>query len=99
MNLDFLKNSWMNDANVLAQIGHVLGGYGIVLTGAFWGNQWVALGLAGGTIAYAGVKEFWYDARFELPKQTAADNWLDFSMYCVGVAAGLASAFGKLGLG
>ena len=33
----------------------------------------------------AGVKEFYFDARYEVPKQTATDNWTDFAGYCLGV--------------
>lgn len=98
MNLDFLKNKWMNDANVLAQIGHFLGGYAIVLTAAFFGRQWAALGFGAALLVYAAVKEFWYDANYEIPHQTAADNWLDFSMYAVGITVGLVVVFAKLGL-
>lgn len=97
MNLDFLKNKWMNDANVLAQIGHVLGGYGIVLTAAFLGGRVYAVSFAAALMVYAAVKEFWYDARFELPKQTWQDNVLDFSMYGVGTILGLVTTFAKLG--
>jgi len=40
-------------------------------------------------VAIAGVKEFYFDARNEVPKQTALDNWSDFLGYCFGL--GLAS--------
>lgn len=94
----YLTNKWMNDANVLAQIGHFLGGYGVVLTAAFLGGRWAAASLGVALLAYAGVKEFWYDANYEIPKQTDADNWLDFSMYAAGIVIGLTVTLAKLGL-
>ena len=83
----------MNDSVVLAQIAHVLGGYGVVLTSAYWGGTKAALISAALLTLYAGLKEFWYDANYELPKQTTFDNVLDFSMYCVGMTIGIVSAF------
>lgn len=88
---------FMNNVTFLAQVGHFLAGYGIVLTGAFLSGRLVACLLAVFLIAYAGVKEFYFDANFELPKQTAFDNWLDFSMYVFGVIFGLVVTFWKLG--
>lgn len=80
----------MNNAVVLAQIAHVLGGYGIVLTAAFlWGH--VACVMAAVLLtAYAAVKEFWYDLKYEVdPVQTWKDSLLDFSMYMAGIALAL----------
>jgi hypothetical protein len=31
------------------------------------------------------VKEFWYDATQEVPKQSFSDNMLDFGMYVAGI--------------
>jgi len=49
------------------------------------GNYWVA-GI--GAVA-AMVKEFWFDATFEQPKQTFLDNLTDTLGYFTGIAAGL----------
>lgn len=90
-----LTNKWMNDATVLAQIGHVLGGYSLVMTTAYLSNNshaWT-LFFAALLVAYAGVKEFWYDAKYEIPVQTWKDNLLDFSMYVVGLIVGLTVVF------
>lgn len=85
-----LKNKWMNDPKVLAQIGHVLGGYAAVLTARYVsGGELAAVIVAGLVVAYAAVKEFWYDKNYEIPVQTDADDVLDFSMYCVGTIIGL----------
>lgn len=35
----------------------------------------------------AAVKEFWFDATYESPKQSFADNLEDFAGYAAGVAA------------
>jgi hypothetical protein len=39
-------------------------------------------------ILVAALKEFWYDKNYELPKQTTADNTLDFLMYFTGLVIG-----------
>ena len=42
----------------------------------------------GAGIAIATAKEFVFDARNEVPKQTAFDNWTDLAGYCAGLALG-----------
>ena len=37
----------------------------------------------------AAVKEFYIDARYEVPPQTAHDNWLDFLGYVLGAVVGV----------
>jgi hypothetical protein len=77
-------NTWMNNPNVLAQFGHAGIPYGLLLTldkfhsPLFWP---VAIGI----MVFALVKEFWYDAKYELPKQTFITNLIDFSFYALGV--------------
>jgi len=89
-----LTNTWMNDPNYLAQVGHVLFGYSLILTVAFAGRSFESCWwtLAGGALV-AGLKEFWYDAKYEIPKQTFWDNLLDFSMYIVGGFVGMLASF------
>jgi hypothetical protein len=58
----------------------------MLTTRAFWPGHLRAVGIA--MVAYAAIKEFWYDARFETPHQTFTDNLLDFTFYCVGVGIG-----------
>ena len=82
-----LHNKWMNDPDVLAQIGHILGGYAVVFTAAAFTQEWPYW--AGALMAYAALKEFWYDANYEIPKQTWQDNLLDFCMYGVGAGLGV----------
>ncbi len=89
-------NRWMNDPRYLAQIGHTLGGYAIVLTAfLFFGRPSLLFSLPAIVVA-AALKEFWYDARYELPKQTAFDNWLDFGFYLVGAGLGSAACLLRL---
>ena len=38
--------------------------------------------------ALAAAKEFVFDARNEVPKQTALDNWSDFAGYLAGLGLG-----------
>jgi hypothetical protein len=77
-------NSWMNNPDVLAQFGHAGIPYGALLTmDKFHSHLFYPIGL--GVIAYAAVKEFWYDANYETPKQSFKDNMTDFSFYCLGV--------------
>ncbi|HYX20484.1 MAG TPA: DUF1653 domain-containing protein [Thermoanaerobaculia bacterium] len=81
-------NTWMNSPQYLAQIGHFLGGASImILATIFFG--FVAWWIAFAAVAVAAaIKEFWYDARYELPKQTFGDNLMDFAFYALGSGAG-----------
>jgi len=60
-----------------------------IVLGSGWTPILVALGL--GIIA-ASVKEFWYDMKYELPKQTWGDSFMDWSFYMLGAAAGMGVA-------
>ena len=48
-----------------------------------------AVGVATGIVLTAAVKEFWFDARYEVPKQTFADNLEDFFGYFIGATMGV----------
>jgi hypothetical protein len=90
LRLEIPKNRWMNDSTVLAQFGHFLGGYGIITTLAYHGAVFRIVLLAAALIVlYALIKEFWYDANYELPKQTFFDNALDFTFWCLGTIVGV----------
>lgn len=82
----YLQNEWMNNANVLAQLAHVAWMYGIVVTFGFLVGQHAAFEAGGALALYAVVKEWIYDAHFEVPKQTWKDNLLDMSMLWLGIA-------------
>lgn len=46
-------------------------------------GRWWVLGL---TVAYAAGKEYYFDARYEVPHQTFGDNTEDFLGYVAGAA-------------
>jgi uncharacterized membrane protein YphA (DoxX/SURF4 family) len=83
----------MNDPTFLAQAGHTLAGILLVF------GACVFAGLArwpeafGTLVLWATVKEFWYDARYELPKQTLKDNLLDWLFYMIGGVLGVIASF------
>lgn len=85
-----LTNRWMNDPRYLAQVGHFLGAYSLVFTVHHFTNTRITGYVFIAGITAAALKEFWYDANYELPKQTSFDNWLDFSMYVAGGVVGFA---------
>lgn len=39
-------------------------------------------------LVIAGLKEFWFDATFEEPKQSFEDNAIDFTEYALGIVFG-----------
>jgi hypothetical protein len=89
-----LQNSWMNSVDFLAAMAHALFGCLLAVTLAFFTGGYLASLIGAGALVLAsGVKEFWYDANYELPPQTAADNWTDFAFYQVGSAVGLGLIF------
>ena len=74
----------MNNINVIAQFAHAGVSYAILLTLGKFHPGWV-LWAGLGIVAYAAVKEFWYDANYETPKQSFMNNLTDFIFYNVGV--------------
>jgi hypothetical protein len=92
-------NTWMNNPQYLAQVGHFLGGASLMmLTTMFSWNLlclWATFGVG---LLVAGVKEFWYDANYELPKQSWKDNLMDFSFYALGGLAGVGLSYWAISL-
>lgn len=88
-----LTNSWMNNATFLAQAGHFLLCYSMVLTGEFLFGHIAAVVVAALMLGYGVVKEFWYDMKFELPKQTWGDSILDFCFLVFGIIFALVMIF------
>jgi len=66
---------------------HVAAGYAAVLTVAHFHGKKPKWSLI--FVGAAAVKEYGYDAHFELPKQSFAENTADFLGYCLGVSLGL----------
>ncbi len=86
----------MNKPQYLAQVGHSLGGcLAVVCAAFFWGLPAVWIALAVG-VPLAALKEFWYDLRYERPKQTWSDSAMDFGFYLLGAAVGVGLALLKL---
>lgn len=83
-------NTWMNDPQYLAQVGHFLGGAIIILLVAVFFGVWRAPLIAWGIfLPLTAAKEFIYDARWEIPKQRNLDNWEDFGFYQFGAVAAM----------
>lgn len=84
-------NSWMNNPQYLAQIGHFLGGGSIaILVSIFFGYSTILYAMLAIAII-SGIKEFWYDANYERdPVQSFGDNFMDFSFYQLGSIVGAA---------
>jgi hypothetical protein len=86
-------NTWMNNPQYLAQVGHLFGACSVLLTTGIMalalGAGWlpVLVVLAAG-VAAAAVKEFWYDMQYELPRQTWGDSAMDFGFYVLGAGLG-----------
>jgi hypothetical protein len=85
-----ISNSWMANNYYVAFMAHS-GWCGLILAiGAIIAyptlpNLMVIGILSAGMILFAAVKEFWYDANYELPKQQPFDNITDFLGYVAGV--------------
>lgn len=84
------KNTLFNEPQYLAQVGHFLGGAALMFLACVfagfaptWWVAWICIALA------AAVKEYWYDANYELPKQTFSDNTMDFAFYQLGAGVGV----------
>jgi len=78
--LDFFKSvPW------LANVGHFLGGYGVVLTAAFWGARSVELWVTGLLAAFVLFKEYFLDLRYE-SGETVGSSTVDALGYALGAA-------------
>jgi hypothetical protein len=85
-----LTNSWMNNPEYGFFMAHSGWAFALLVSAAYLSHtnirllEWVT---AGGFLA-AALKEYVYDALFEVPKQTFTDNTEDFVGYLVGLAIG-----------
>jgi hypothetical protein len=69
----------------VAEVAHFSVAYGVIFTtSVVWGHK-PAFIVSGILAAITAVKEYWYDATQEIPKQAFADNTLDFGMYSAGI--------------
>ena len=89
--MTWLQNSWMDNPVFLAEMAHFAWAYGILLTAALFSlnkRHLVQLFLA--FAAFAVLKEFWYDLRYEVPVDSLAGSALDFAVYMLGGFVALA---------
>lgn len=85
-----LSNDWMTNEDVKSKTAHALAGYGVMLTTGFLvKGLFVHLFVWGLLFVYTIVKEFWYDAKYEVPPQTFEGGLIDFKWYHVGAAVGM----------
>lgn len=83
---------WTDNPNFNAQAAHFGVGYGVAMTTmkfAYRKHPVIGIGVSLLFIAYAALKEFWYDANFEIPAQDFASNFEDFFFYHLGFITGL----------
>jgi len=77
--------------NGLAQAAHAFAAYSIVLTAAYKFGYRVMIVIALLLVAFAIVKEFWFDLKYERPE--VSGGWSggveDFSFYVIGVCVAL----------
>jgi hypothetical protein len=81
--------SWIAKLGVnptfIAQNAHCWFAYSVLITAHLLFPDLAFAWLALPALALAAIKEFWFDASNEVPKQTFADNATDFSGYVLGV--------------
>lgn len=84
----YLTNEWMNEVSFLAPVAHVGWAALIVLATALLSGSSVKIcGFVSAALTlFAAVKEYVYDANFEIPKQTFRNNTEDFAGYLGGIA-------------
>src|SRR5271168_1716136 len=83
--------NWESNPQYLAQVGHSLGGYGIVFTiAAFFGHTTMWWAYAG-VIVIAGLKEFLWDVA--PPPYGEGDSWsdsfMDWCFWVLGATVGM----------
>ena len=83
--MHWLQNSWMDNPTFLAEMAHFAWAYGILLTAALFSvGRRGLLKMFAAFVAFAVLKEFWYDLTYEIPNDTLAGSTLDFAVYLAG---------------
>ena len=82
-----LTNTWMNNVTYLATMAHI-GCIAAVVLGLarFIHTPRYMTIMSAIFVVAAAIKEFWYDARYELPPQSTKDNVQDFVGYLGGIS-------------
>jgi hypothetical protein len=91
--LDFFKGvPW------LANVGHVLAGYAVVLTAALWSTSFAPiLWTTAVLVTYGLVKEYYLDLHFE-SDETVASSTVDFLGYMAGALAAWVEVLARAGV-
>ena len=79
--------------NLIAQVAHLFSAYSAIFTVLVFCGPRVGLTVTILAVIVAAVKEFYYDAHYEIPFQAAADNVEDFAVYVLGMTLGWAAYF------
>jgi hypothetical protein len=75
---------WMENPQNLANIGHALAGYAVLLTAIFFTSSWLPLAIIEVLLAvYVLTKEFWYDLKYETG-ETMRSSTIDALGYLIG---------------
>jgi len=85
----YFSNTWMCDPRFLSVSAHTWFGCSLVFIVAARigpGAAWLTLPILA---CCAAVKEFIYDAHFEIPQQTTRDGWEGFLSYIGGAVLGI----------
>jgi hypothetical protein len=88
---------WMSNPQYLAQIGHTLGGYGLIATAALFsfalGGGWLPILITLGVgIAAATFKEFVFDVSSWGEGDSWSDSLMDWAFYMLGGGLGMGIA-------
>jgi len=82
----------MNNVDVVAQFAHAGIAYGALLTLDRFHPTWFWYGVLAIAV-WATLKEFWFDATYETPKQSFMNNLTDFLFYGLGTGLAIAAHF------
>jgi hypothetical protein len=77
---------WMENPQNLANIGHALAGYSVLLTVVLFSHHWLPIAIVEGLlVTYVMTKEFWYDLKYETG-ETVKSSAVDALGYLIGNA-------------
>lgn len=79
---------WMKSEAWLANAGHFLAGLSVLMVTTVFTHSWLAIGIVEAVLAlYVGVKEFWFDIRYE-SNEDYASGTIDALGYVAGNSVG-----------
>ncbi len=75
---------WMENPQNLANIGHALAGYAVLVTALLFTSKWLPLAIVEVLLTvYVLTKEFWYDLKYETG-ETVRSSTIDALGYLIG---------------